>query len=67
MNNVDVSVFDCNLRDHERLKDISKAIEVVTKGKVPYVESNDRCQICDRPCVGKYCDYHKELIRNGDI
>jgi len=53
--------------DQSRLKGISKAIEVVTKGKVPYVESNDRCQICDRPCVGKHCDYHKELIRNGDI
>ena len=47
-----------NEKDHE---------PCATKERPEYVESNDRCQICDKPCVGKYCEYHKELIRNGEL
>ena len=52
MKNCDVSAFDVNNADYEKRE---------------YEESNDRCQICDKPCVGLFCDYHRLLKERGEI
>ncbi len=52
MFNGDQSVMDVNLAREE---------------KRGYIESNQRCEICDAPSAGNLCDYHKELRKDGEI